>query len=130
MAGWSFHTFHVAGCPLQEQGACQAGLRATCCRVTCNRWGRAVQWSVRHVQRRVQLTLRLGRREPGARLGTAAPDDVPAAILTLQRLRGERDHLTYRGTGEDHVHPAGPGAKLQLGEQRMAVAGTRGSEGR
>src|SRR5213593_4065769 len=91
---------------------------------------RGTEWLFRHVQRRVQLTLRLRRREPGARLGTAAPDDLPAAILTLQRLRGERDHLTYRGTGEDHVHPPGPGAQLQLGEQRMPVACTRGSEGR
>src|SRR6266571_3646700 len=91
-------------------------------------WGGA-EWLLRHVQRRVQLTLGLRCRETGARLPPAAAHDLPTTVLGLQRFRGERDHLGCRGAGEDHVHAAGAGATLQLGEQRVAVARTRRREG-
>src|SRR2546426_9716511 len=52
---------------------------------SCNvlrRRGRA-EWLLRHVYSRVQLTLRLRRREAGACLAAAAADDLPAAGLGL-----------------------------------------------
>src|SRR6266516_3534512 len=85
-------------------------------------WGGA-EWLLRHVQRRVQLTLGLRCRETGARLPPATAHDLPTTVLGLQRFRGERDHLGCRGTGEDHVHAAGAGATLQLGDQRLEPAG-------
>src|SRR6266576_6119653 len=91
-------------------------------------WGGA-EWLLRHVYRRVQLTLGLRCRETGARLPPAAAHDLPTTVLGMQRFRGERDHLGCRGAGEDHVHAAGAGAQLQLGEQRVSVARTRRREG-
>src|SRR5207253_2158813 len=84
---------------------------------------------LRHVQRRVQLTLRLRRCETGAGLAAAAADDLPAPVLGLQGLGGERDHLARCRAGEDHVDTAGAGAHLQLCEQRLAVARARRREG-
>src|SRR5205823_8894221 len=93
------------------------------------RGARRGEWLLRHVQRRVQLTLRLRRGETGAGLPAAAADDLPAAVLGLQGLGGERDHLARRRAGEDHVDTAGAGAHLQLCEQRLAVARARRHEG-
>src|SRR5712691_11608098 len=58
-------------------------------------WGGA-EWLLRHVQRRVQLTLGPCCRETGARLPPAAAHDLPTTVLGLQRFRGERDHLGDR----------------------------------
>src|SRR5256886_1218623 len=71
-----------------RQSACRGSFRVTWRPATCNVRGGEGEWSLRHVQRRVQLTLGLGRRETGACLGTTAPHDLPAAVLRLQRLRG------------------------------------------
>jgi len=78
-----------------------------------------------HVQR-VQLTLRLGRREPASPwYGGAGPP--PSRHMTLQRSGG-RITSTYRGTGRI-TWPPRPGAQLQRGEQRMRSL-ARASEGR
>src|ERR1041385_6808541 len=81
--------------------------------------------SVRHVQRRVELTLRLGRGEAGPGFGTAAPHDLPAAVLRLQGFRGEGDDVRGGGAREKHVHAPGPCAVLKLGEQRVTVTRAR-----
>src|SRR2546429_124376 len=112
-----------------RQSACRGSLRVTWRPATCNVWAGLAGWSLRHVQRRVQLTLGLGRREAGARLGTTAPHDLPAAVLRLQRLRGEWDDLAGRGAGQDHVHAARAGAGLEFRQQPVAVARPGGGEG-
>src|SRR6266550_6304772 len=121
-------TLQVACCA--RQSACHAPFRATCCRVTCNARGRAGEWLLRHVQRRVQLTLWLGGREAGAGFAATAADDFPPAVLGLQRLGGEWDDLARRGAREDHVNAAGTSAQLQLGEQCVTVARARRRERR
>src|SRR6059058_1538545 len=57
------------------------------CNVLTGRGGTA--WSLRHVQRRVQLTLGLRCRETGARLPPAAAHDLPTPVLGMQRFRGK-----------------------------------------
>src|SRR5204863_148038 len=79
--------------------------------------GRVGLGSLRHVYRRVELTLGLRGGEAGTRLGAAASDDFPPAVLRLQRLRRERNDLRGAGTREDDVHAAGAGARPQRGEQ-------------
>src|SRR5207245_8615235 len=92
---WTRCTLQVARCP--KQGVCHEQRRVTCRPATCTVRGRAGEWSVRHVRRRVRLTLRLGRREPRARFGAAPAGDVPITVQRLPRLRGERDHLSRGG---------------------------------
>src|SRR2546425_9104481 len=70
--------------------------------------GCVAEWLLRHVHRRVHLTLGFGRREPGPRLGVAA-SDMPAAVLRLERLRSERDHLSSGGGAPPPPPPPAPG---------------------
>src|SRR5438874_5889576 len=93
------------------------------------RGARRGEWLLRHVQRRVQLTLRLRRCETGAGLAAAAADDLPAAVLGLQGLRGGAAPPARWRAGEDHVDTAGAGAHLQPCQQGLAVARARRREG-
>src|ERR1700756_2572665 len=120
--------FPVVGYGVAGQNVCHTLYPATPYPTTGNRKGRAGLRSLRHVQRRVQLTLGLGRRETGARLGAAASHDLPAAVLRLQCFRGEWDDLARRGAGQDDVYAARAGARLELGQELVAVARPRGRE--
>src|SRR3989441_4790928 len=90
--------------------------------------GSAAEWSVRHVHRRVHLTLGLSRGEAGPRLGAAAASDMPAAVLGLERFRSERDHFSGGGAREYDVHATRSRAGLQVGDDGVPVAGPRRGE--
>src|SRR5216117_487099 len=68
--------FPVVGYCVAGQNPCRTPHPATPYPTTGNGNGRVGLGSLRHVQRRVQLTLRLRRREPDARLAAPATDDL------------------------------------------------------
>src|SRR5438046_2052269 len=101
--------FPVVGYCVAGQNPCRTPHPVTPYPTTGNGNGRGGLGSLRHVYRRVELTLRLRGGEAGTRLGAAASDDFPPAVLRLQRLRRERNDLRGAGTREDDVHAAGAG---------------------
>src|SRR5438876_3147680 len=93
--------------------------------------GRAwAEWLIRHVQRRVEVTLGLGGEEPRARAGPPAPRDLPAGVRRLERFRGERDHFASRRGRQDEVDAARSGPRLQFGQDRAAILRSRRGQGR
>src|SRR5206468_1449372 len=115
--------FPVVGYCVAGQNPCRTPHPATPYPTTGNGNGRVGLGSLRHVYGRVELTLRLRGGEAGTRLGAAASDDFPRAVLRLQRLRLERNDVRGAGTREDDVHAAGAVARLRAGP--MAVRSHR-----
>src|SRR5436309_13228135 len=118
--------FPVVGCCVAGQNACRTPHPATPYPTTGNGNGRVGLGSLRHVQRRVQLTLGLRCRETGARLPAAAAHDLPTTVLGLQRFRGERDHLVAEGLGRITCTPPG---RVRTCNSASSVWRSRGRDG-
>src|SRR5438093_1745777 len=93
--------------------------------------GRAwAEWLIRHVQRRVELTLGLGGEEPRSGAGAPAPRDLPARVRRLECFWRERDHFAGRRSRQDEVDSPGSGPRLQFGQNRAAILRSRRGQGR
>src|SRR5256885_4614522 len=108
--------FPVVGYCVAGQNPCRTPHPATPYPTIGNGKSRVGLGSLRHVYRRVQLTLGLRGCEAGAGLAATAADDLPAVVPSLERLGGEWDDLVRRAAREHHVNAAGTRAQLHLGE--------------
>src|SRR5438094_771193 len=100
--------FPVVGYCVAGQNPCRTPHPATPYPTTGNGKGRVGLGSLRHAYGRVQLTLRLRRREAGAGLAPPTADDLPTAVLGLQGRGGERGRADHDGevAGLEAAHRA------------------------